>query len=177
MSSRVGRAAKTGVMGGGLMVAVLRPLLPQGALGHDRATTRAQGIPCHLRPGHERGGHGAAALPSSMSLPRPGADAVRGLVITGGHDHETSFYSLFDGYDDLAPMPVTSSATAFQGDLRGKYDVLIMYDFTRDLDETGKKNLRDFVESGKGSWCCIMPCSTIRSGPGGTRKWSAAAIA
>ena len=25
-----------------------------------------------------------------------------------------------------------------------------MYDFSRDLDETGKKNLRDFVESGKG---------------------------
>ena len=25
-----------------------------------------------------------------------------------------------------------------------------MYDFTRDLDEAGKKNLRDFVESGKG---------------------------
>ena len=25
-----------------------------------------------------------------------------------------------------------------------------MYDFSRELDETGKKNLRDFVESGKG---------------------------
>ena len=25
-----------------------------------------------------------------------------------------------------------------------------MYDFSRDLDEKGKKNLRDFVESGKG---------------------------
>jgi type 1 glutamine amidotransferase len=47
-------------------------------------------------------------------------------------------------------MPVVSSATAFKSDLRGKYDVLIMYDFSRDLDETGRKNLRDFVESGKG---------------------------
>ena len=42
------------------------------------------------------------------------------------------------------------SATAFQNDLRGKYDVVVMYDFSRDLDEKGKKNLRDFVESGKG---------------------------
>ena len=75
---------------------------------------------------------------------------MRGLLITGGHDHETSFYTLFDGYKDLARMPVASSTTAFQSDLRGKYDVLIMYDFSRDLDETGKKNLRDFVESGKG---------------------------
>jgi type 1 glutamine amidotransferase len=28
--------------------------------------------------------------------------------------------------------------------------VIIMYDFTRNLDDVGKKNLRDFVESGKG---------------------------
>jgi len=81
---------------------------------------------------------------------QPRADAVRGLLITGGHDHETSFYTLFQGYEDLGRMPVTSSATAFQSDLRGKYDVLIMYDFSRDLTETGRKNLRDFVESGKG---------------------------
>jgi type 1 glutamine amidotransferase len=80
----------------------------------------------------------------------PATDAVRGLVITGGHDHDTSFYSLFDGYHDLARLPVMTSASAFQNDLRGKYDVLILYDFTRDLNETGKKNLRDFVESGKG---------------------------
>src|ERR1700730_15750411 len=82
--------------------------------------------------------------------PQPKADSVRALVITGGHDHETSFYSLFEGYKDLARVPVTSSTTAFQSDLRGKYDVLIMYDFSRDLNETGKKNLRAFVESGKG---------------------------
>ena len=37
-----------------------------------------------------------------------------------------------------------------KNDLRGKYDVLIMYDFTRDLDESGRKNLRDFVEAGGG---------------------------
>jgi len=83
-------------------------------------------------------------------LPRTDADAVRALLITGGHDHETSFYTLFDGYKDLARMPVTTSATAFQSDLRDKHDVLIMYDFSRDLNETGKKNLRAFVESGKG---------------------------
>jgi len=83
-------------------------------------------------------------------LPRTDADAVRALLVTGGHDHETSFYTLFDGYKDLARMPVTTSATAFQSDLRDKHDVLIMYDFSRDLNETGKKNLRSFVESSKG---------------------------
>ncbi|SRR5579883_477829 len=92
----------------------------------------------------------AATEALTPKVPQRRADAVRGLLITGGHDHETSFYTLFHGYEDLARMPVSSSAMAFQNDLRGKYDVLIMYDFSRDLTDTGKKNLRDFVESGKG---------------------------
>ena len=75
---------------------------------------------------------------------------MKALLITGGHDHETSFYTLFEGYQDLARVQVANSGLAFQNDLRGKYDVVIMYDFSRDLDEKGKKNLRDFVESGKG---------------------------
>src|SRR5262249_18361598 len=100
--------------------------------------------------GTEWAATGTVTLPADLGLPQPNPDAVRGLVITGGHDHETSFYTLFEGFKDLARVPVASSATVFQSDLRGKYDVLIMSDFSRDLDETGKKNLRDFVESGKG---------------------------
>lgn len=91
---------------------------------------------------------GTNNMPARDSL-RP-EDTVRALLITGGHDHEVSFYSLFYGYKDLGRLPVSSSDIAFQSDLRGKYDVLIMYDFTRDLNETGRKNLRDFVENGKG---------------------------
>ncbi len=75
---------------------------------------------------------------------------MRPLLVTGGHDHDTAFYSLFGGYKDLGTIPVADSASAFQNDLRGKYDVVIMYDFSRDLSEKGKQNLRDFVESGKG---------------------------
>ena len=75
---------------------------------------------------------------------------VKGLLIVGGHDHETSFYSLFDGYKELGRLPVADSAIAFQTDLRKKYDVLILYDFTRSLDEKSKKNLQDYIKSGKG---------------------------
>jgi type 1 glutamine amidotransferase len=89
-------------------------------------------------------------LPADSASAASGAAPVRTLLITGGHDHETSFYSLFEGYNDLSRIPVAASATAFQSDLRGKYDVVVMYDFTRELDEKGKQNLRDFVESGKG---------------------------
>ena len=61
-------------------------------------------------------------------------------------DHEAAFYSLFDGHSEFDWLPVDTSANAFKKDLRDKYDVIIMYDFTRDLDEVGKKHLRDFVE-------------------------------
>ena len=75
---------------------------------------------------------------------------MKGLLITGGHDHDASFYTIFNDVKELASLPVVSSATAFKTDLRGKCDVVIMYDFSRDLDDVGKKNLRDFVESGGG---------------------------
>jgi type 1 glutamine amidotransferase len=88
--------------------------------------------------------------PADAGAQKPDADAVRALLLTGGHDHETSFYSLFDGYKDLARVRVADSGTAFQSDLREKYDVLVMYDFSRDMKDSNKKNLRDFVESGKG---------------------------
>jgi type 1 glutamine amidotransferase len=83
-------------------------------------------------------------------LSHPDHGMVRALLITGGHDHDAAFYGLFDGYKERDRLPVDTAANAFKKDLRDKYDVLIMYDFTRDLDEAGRKNLRDFVEAGKG---------------------------
>jgi type 1 glutamine amidotransferase len=122
------------------------------ALGHDLAAMHEPEFIAAFARGAEWAATGRVTLPADLRLalarPRPGA--VRGLVITGGHDHETSFYSIFDGYHDLAGMPVASSSTAFENDLRARYDVVIMYDFSRDLNERGKKNLRAFVESGKG---------------------------
>jgi type 1 glutamine amidotransferase len=120
------------------------------ALGHDLAAMHEREFIATFARGAEWAATGTVTLPAGTDLARARPGAVRGLVIVGGHDHETSFYSIFDGYHDLAGMPVASSSTAFQNDLRGRYDVVIMYDFSRDLDERGKKNLRDFVESGKG---------------------------
>src|SRR5262249_49121710 len=76
--------------------------------------------------------------------------ALRVLIITGGHDHEAAFYGLFDGYEDIGWPAVTDSTLAFKQDIRAKYDLLVFSNFTRDMDDNGKKNLRDFVESGKG---------------------------
>lgn len=119
-------------------------------LGHDLAAMHATEFITTFARGAQWAATGEVTLPPDLALRRPNADAVRALLITGGHDHVAGFYSIFDGYEDLASIDVGASGTAFQKDIREKYDVLIMYDFSRDLDETGKKHLREFLESGKG---------------------------
>jgi len=79
----------------------------------------------------------------------PAEKPVRVQVVTGGHDHEASFYSLFEG-DERLQVTVNPHPGAYTRDLRPRVDVLVLYDMVPDLPETQKKNLRDFVESGKG---------------------------
>jgi type 1 glutamine amidotransferase len=117
------------------------------ALGHDASAMHEPAFRAALARMGEWAASGTVSLPPSLG---PSGEAVKGLLITGGHDHEAAFFTLFDGYPDLRRLPVDTAANAFKKDLRGKYDVIIMYDFTRDLDEAGRKNLRDFIESGKG---------------------------
>ncbi|MFB3903944.1 MAG: ThuA domain-containing protein [Acidobacteriota bacterium] len=75
---------------------------------------------------------------------------VRLLVVTGGHGYETSFYSLFEGSSDLVWDHAASNQEAFRQNIVPKYDVLLLYDMSQDLDEKGRENLRAFVEAGKG---------------------------
>src|SRR4051812_12704195 len=92
----------------------------------------------------------AGACAAQPALAQTASPPIRALLITGGHEHEIGFYSIFDSYKDAVHITVSSSAIAFAKDFRDKFDVLITYDFSRDLDDAGKKNLRDFAESGKG---------------------------
>jgi len=120
------------------------------ALGHDLGAMQEKTFITTFLRGTEWAASGKVTLPSEIGVPGPDTNGVRVLVIAGGHDHEAAFYGLFDGYKDLGWVLVTDSTLAFKQDIRAKQDVLVFYDFTRDLDEKGKKNLRDFVESGKG---------------------------
>ena len=120
------------------------------ALGHDVGSMQEKAFITTFLRGAEWAATGRVTLPVEMGMPEPATNGVRVLVINGGHDHEASFYGLFDGYKDIGWVPVTDSKLAFQQDIRSKYDVLVFYDFTRDLDDTAKKNLRDFVENNKG---------------------------
>jgi len=81
---------------------------------------------------------------------KPVAEPLKLYVVTGGHDYHMSFYRVLDepGFQvNLRPHP-----GAFDGDLRKRADVIVLYDMApvKEIGEQGKKNLRDFLESGKG---------------------------
>ncbi|HZW34504.1 MAG TPA: ThuA domain-containing protein [Isosphaeraceae bacterium] len=119
-------------------------------LGCDASAMHEPQFRALLARAGEWAASGAVTLPATLRPSGPAADAVKALLITGGHDHEAAFYSLFSGDRAIDWLPVDTAANAFKKDLRGQYDLIIMYDFTRDLDDAGKQNLRAFVESGKG---------------------------
>jgi type 1 glutamine amidotransferase len=78
-------------------------------------------------------------------------DRLRVLLVTGGHDHEPSIYSVFDRNPSL-DVTVNPHPGAFRGDVRKRYDVAVFYDMVQvqDVEERRRNNLQAFVESGKG---------------------------
>jgi type 1 glutamine amidotransferase len=76
------------------------------------------------------------------------ADALPVLLVTGGHDHDVSFYSVLDGHDDLA-VTVNPHPDAFRGKL-DRYRVVVLYDMVADLEPERRANLQAFVEGGGG---------------------------
>ncbi|MBI1940214.1 MAG: ThuA domain-containing protein [Acidobacteria bacterium] len=119
-------------------------------LGHNLAAMHEEGFKASFLRGTEWAATGEVTLPPDLS-PHPAADSrLRVLVVTGGHDYPTSFYSIFDGVEDFEWEHATSNLEAFKSDIRGKFDVLVLYDMSRDIGATARKNLVDYLESGKG---------------------------
>jgi len=74
---------------------------------------------------------------------------VKVLIVTGGHEHSLSFYSLFDDPGIIAT--VNPHPSAFTTDFRDRADVLVLYDLIPNMPEEEKHgHLRAFVEAGKG---------------------------
>jgi type 1 glutamine amidotransferase len=92
---------------------------------------------------------GGVTLPADLAAYCPKPGPIRALIVAGGHFHDAAFYGLFRDFPELRDAPVETSAI-YKNDLRGKYDVIVLYDFTRDLDDASKTNLRAFVEGGGG---------------------------
>ncbi|MBI5280967.1 MAG: ThuA domain-containing protein [Candidatus Solibacter usitatus] len=121
------------------------------ALGHDLDAMRTPGFTASYARGVEWAATGKVALPAVIDLNPKNKDAVRVLLVSGGHDHESSFYGVFENWRDIL-VNVDPHPVAFRNDLRKRYDVIVLYDTiqTEALPEKHRQNLRDFIESGKG---------------------------
>jgi type 1 glutamine amidotransferase len=84
------------------------------------------------------------ALFASAANPAP----LRALLVTGGHDHELSFYEMFlsmKGYEfNVNPHP-----KAFRANMEKKYDVVVLYDLAEFPDDE-KPHIKRYLEAGKG---------------------------
>ena len=117
----------------------------QTVLGHDTAAMMEAGFAASFT----RGAEWAATGDVKAVAVGKNAAPVRVLLVTGGHDHAPSFYSVFSGQDGL-DVTVDPQPNAFAHDLRKSYDVLVLYDMYQDVPEAQRRNLRDFLEAGKG---------------------------
>jgi type 1 glutamine amidotransferase len=88
-------------------------------------------------------------ISAMLSIAIAPAAPLRLLVVTGGHDYPTSFYTLFE-QDGLAWDHAVSNEEAFRKDLRGRYDALVLYDMSGTISPESRAHFREFVESGGG---------------------------
>lgn len=116
-------------------------------LGHDVAAMREPGFRITFARGAEWAATGEVAARQMQPSPAP----VRALVVTGGHSYDPTFYQLFEG-DERIRAVIFPHPNPFQRDLRKNWDVLVLYDSVQEehVSETGRANLRAFLESGRG---------------------------
>jgi type 1 glutamine amidotransferase len=91
---------------------------------------------------------------------------VRALLVTGGHDHDISFYSVLDGQDDLEVRVDSHPNALVAGSLEGT-DVVILYDMPPAMTAEQRRSLRAFVEGGGG----VVALHHAIAGRTGWRWW------
>jgi type 1 glutamine amidotransferase len=118
-------------------------------LGHDATALGAAGFATSFIRGVEWAATGKVTITAEQALRIHNPDAVSVLVITGGHDYDPSFDSLFEGNPairaNVDPHPV-----ALNKELRKRYDVVVFYDTNHSLTDKQRENLVNFAEAGKG---------------------------
>jgi len=120
-------------------------------LGHDLSAMSQPGFLTALARSVEWVATGVVTLPAKIAADPPAKkDAVRLLVVTGGHTYPTAFYTLFEGYDDIVWTHAASQKEAFTPKMKDNFDAVLLHDMGETIDDTGKANLRAFVEAGKG---------------------------
>ena len=63
---------------------------------------------------------------------------IRVLVVTGGHEYDPSFYTVFQDRAGIVWRHAASQGEAFRADLRTSTDVVVLYDLSSDLDAPGR---------------------------------------
>jgi uncharacterized protein len=119
-------------------------------LGHDLSAMSQPGFRAAFARGTEWAATGKVTLPAEFPLSTRAKDAVRVLAVTGGHTYPTAFYTLFEGWDDVAWTHAGSPREAFGNDLLKRFDVVLLHDMWEDLDAPYRERLQAFVEAGKG---------------------------
>jgi uncharacterized protein len=97
-------------------------------------------------------GAAVALLLASMAARGPVLAApapLRALVVTGGHDYPTSFYTVFE-QDGIAWDHATSLEAAFKENPAPKYDVVVLYNMALQPAEAVQKNVQAYLEQGGG---------------------------
>jgi hypothetical protein len=121
------------------------------ALGHEVAAMENPAFRAALLRGAEWAATGAVTLPPNAGGPDARPDALRLLVVTGGHEYETSFYSVFEGRPEWRWDHAPSMKEAFAKEAVSRYDAAVFYDMTtRDPGDEARRNLQAFAEAGKG---------------------------
>ena len=125
------------------------------ALGHDLGSMQETAFITTFLRGTEWAASGKVTLPSEIGLPGPDTNAVRVLVITGGHDHEAAFYGLFDGYQDIGwtghrQHAGVSSRTSARNTMCWSSTISPATSTT-----AGRRTCAILSRAEKASWCCI----------------------
>jgi type 1 glutamine amidotransferase len=118
-------------------------------LGHDTSAMYADGFQMAFARSCEWAATGAVTLPPTPR-PAPAVRPVRALVVTGGHSYPASFYTLFEGQEDIAWSHAANQAEAFTPKMTDLFDVVILHDMYEQIGPKEQANLRAFVENGKG---------------------------
>jgi type 1 glutamine amidotransferase len=118
------------------------------ALGHDATAMDSAAFATTFARGVEWVATGAVTLPARILPNAYKTDPVRALIVTGGHDHQAAFYSMFEGDGDIDAITDAHPA-ALRKDL-SKFDVLVFYDMYSGIDEKGRANLKAYAESDHG---------------------------
>jgi hypothetical protein len=119
------------------------------ALGHDVSAMQSPGFVSSFARGVEWAATEKVTLAAKLDTDPKDPNAVRALIVTGGHDHETSFYRILDGYRDIR-VTVDPHPQAFRTRILKEYDVIVVYDTVEEVPEQQKKTLVQFLEAGHG---------------------------